>query len=82
MLSAADFPDIFPWMAHRPPVVGAPPAGRGPDAPTPAAMGCRAHDGQAIVSIDWPAPGTTATNEWRAIRTLDALQTLSAYGRL
>jgi hypothetical protein len=32
--------------------------------------------------IDWPAPGTTATNEWRAIRTLDALQTLSAYGCL
>jgi hypothetical protein len=32
--------------------------------------------------IDWPAPGTTATNEWRAIRTLEALQTLSAYGRL
>ena len=24
----------------------------------------------------------TATNEWRAIRTLEALQTLSAYGRL
>jgi hypothetical protein len=32
--------------------------------------------------IDWPAPGTTAHNEWRAIRTLEALQTLSAYGRL
>jgi hypothetical protein len=32
--------------------------------------------------IDWPAPGTTATNEWRAIRTLEALQILSAYGRL
>jgi hypothetical protein len=32
--------------------------------------------------IDWPAPGTTATNEWRAIRTLEALQVLSAYGRL
>jgi hypothetical protein len=32
--------------------------------------------------IDWPAPGTTATNEWRAIRTLDALLVLSAYGRL
>ncbi|MGH7288339.1 MAG: hypothetical protein ACREI8_10015 [Myxococcota bacterium] len=32
--------------------------------------------------IDWPAPGTTATYEWRAIRTLEALQTLSAYGRL
>ncbi len=32
--------------------------------------------------IDWPAPGTTAINEWRAIRTLEALQTLSAYGRL
>lgn len=32
--------------------------------------------------IDWPAPGTTAANEWRAIRTLEALQTLSAYGRL
>ena len=32
--------------------------------------------------IDWPAPGVTATNEWRAIRTLEALQTLSAYRRL
>ncbi len=32
--------------------------------------------------IDWPAPGTSASNEWRAIRTLEALQTLSAYGRL
>jgi hypothetical protein len=32
--------------------------------------------------IDWPAPGTTATYEWRAIRTLDALRTLSSYGRL
>lgn len=32
--------------------------------------------------IDWPAPGTTATNEWRAIKTLEALQALSAYGRL
>ena len=32
--------------------------------------------------IDWPAPGTTATNEWRAIRTLQALQILAAYGRL
>jgi hypothetical protein len=32
--------------------------------------------------IDWPAPGSTATSEWRAIRTLEALQTLSAYGRL
>jgi hypothetical protein len=32
--------------------------------------------------IDWPAPGTTASAEWRAIRTLEALQTLSAYGRL
>jgi hypothetical protein len=32
--------------------------------------------------IDWPAPGTTATNEWRAIRTLEALQTLAAYRRL
>jgi hypothetical protein len=32
--------------------------------------------------IDWPAPGTTAANEWRAIRTLEALQTLSAYGHL
>jgi hypothetical protein len=32
--------------------------------------------------IDWPAPGSTATTEWRAIRTLEALQTLSAYGRL
>ena len=32
--------------------------------------------------IDWPAPGTTAINDWRAIRTLEALETLSAYGRL
>lgn len=32
--------------------------------------------------IDWPAPGATASSEWRAIRTLEALQTLSAYGRL
>jgi hypothetical protein len=32
--------------------------------------------------IDWPAPGTTAIHEWRAIRTLEALQTLSAFGRL
>jgi len=32
--------------------------------------------------IDWPAPGTTAASEWRAIRTLEALQTLSAYGHL
>jgi hypothetical protein len=32
--------------------------------------------------IDWPAPGTTAASEWRAIRTLEALQTLSAWGRL
>jgi hypothetical protein len=32
--------------------------------------------------IDWPAPGTTAASEWRAIRTLDALETLSAYDRL
>ena len=32
--------------------------------------------------IDWPAPGTTAAAEWRAIRTLEALETLSAYGRL
>jgi hypothetical protein len=32
--------------------------------------------------IDWPAPGTTAASEWRAIRTLEALETLSAYGRL
>lgn len=31
--------------------------------------------------IDWPAPGATATNEWRAIRTLEALEVLSAYGR-
>jgi hypothetical protein len=31
--------------------------------------------------IDWPAPGTTAAHEWRAIRTLEALQTLAAYGR-
>jgi hypothetical protein len=32
--------------------------------------------------IDWPAPGSTAVNEWRAIRTLEALTTLAAYGRL
>ncbi len=32
--------------------------------------------------IDWPAPGTTAVAEWRAIRTLEALQVLSAYDRL
>jgi hypothetical protein len=32
--------------------------------------------------IDWPAPGATAVNEWRAIKTLEALETLSAYGRL
>jgi hypothetical protein len=32
--------------------------------------------------IDWPAPGATAVAEWRAIRTLEALETLSAWGRL
>jgi hypothetical protein len=32
--------------------------------------------------IDWPAPGATAVHEWRAIRTLEALETLAAYGRL
>ena len=32
--------------------------------------------------IDWPAPGPTAVNEWRAIKTLEALETLAAYGRL
>jgi hypothetical protein len=32
--------------------------------------------------IDWPAPGATAIHEWRAIRTLEALQTLAAYDRL
>jgi hypothetical protein len=32
--------------------------------------------------IDWPAPGSTAVSEWRAIKTLEALETLSAYGRL
>lgn len=32
--------------------------------------------------IDWPAPGVTAANEWRAIRTLEALEVLLAYGRL
>lgn len=32
--------------------------------------------------IDWPAPGTSAIAEWRAIKTLEALETLSAYGRL
>jgi hypothetical protein len=30
--------------------------------------------------IDWPAPGSTAVSEWRAIRTLEALETLHAYG--
>lgn len=32
--------------------------------------------------IDWPAPGITAVHEWRAIRTLEALETLRAWGRL
>jgi hypothetical protein len=32
--------------------------------------------------IDWPAPGSTAVHEWRAIRTLEALETLRAWGRL
>ena len=32
--------------------------------------------------IDWPAPGMTAANEWRAVRTLEALEVLLAYGRL
>ncbi len=32
--------------------------------------------------IDWPAPGQTAVHEWRAVRTLEALQTLDAYGRM
>jgi hypothetical protein len=32
--------------------------------------------------IDWPAPGDTAVFEWRAIRTVDALATLRAYGRV
>jgi hypothetical protein len=32
--------------------------------------------------IDWPAPGSTAVHEWRAIRTLEALETLAAWGRL
>lgn len=32
--------------------------------------------------IDWPAPGISAVHEWRAIRTLEALRTLSAYGRV
>jgi hypothetical protein len=32
--------------------------------------------------IDWPAPGSTAVHEWRAIRTLEALTTLRAWGRL
>jgi hypothetical protein len=32
--------------------------------------------------IDWPAPGATAIHEWRAIRTLEALATLRAWGRL
>lgn len=32
--------------------------------------------------IDWPAPGPTAVHEWRAIRTLDALETLRAFARL
>lgn len=32
--------------------------------------------------IDWPAPGETAVWEWRGARTVDALETLRAYGRL
>jgi hypothetical protein len=32
--------------------------------------------------IDWPAPGATAVSEWRAIKTLEALEILRAYGRL
>lgn len=32
--------------------------------------------------IDWPAPGASAVHEWCAIRTLEALETLHAYGRL
>jgi hypothetical protein len=32
--------------------------------------------------IDWPAPGETATGNWRAIRTIQALRTLDAYGRI
>ncbi len=31
--------------------------------------------------IDWPAPGESAVCEWRAIKTLEALETLRAYGR-
>jgi len=31
--------------------------------------------------IDWPAAGETAVLEWRAIRTLEALEVLRAYGR-
>ena len=32
--------------------------------------------------IDWPAPGATAVSEWRGVRTLAALEVLTAYGRL
>lgn len=32
--------------------------------------------------IDWPAPGETAKGNWRAIRTIQALRTLEAYGRI
>ena len=32
--------------------------------------------------IDWPAPGLTAVSEWRGVRTLAALEVLTAYGRL
>jgi hypothetical protein len=33
-------------------------------------------------SIAWPAPGPAAVAEWRAIVTIEALDTLRAYGRL
>jgi hypothetical protein len=61
MLSAADFPDVFPWMAQRPPGpdhgIG---AGRSPlgEAHSPSPVGRRRADDPLIVgSIDWPAPG-------------------------
>jgi hypothetical protein len=33
-------------------------------------------------TIDWPAPGQAAVSEWRAIRTIEAWETLRAYGRV
>lgn len=32
--------------------------------------------------IDWPAPGPTAVSEWRGMKTVGALEVLTAYGRL